>query len=90
MTSDDDQLLDHKDVNTVQSLSSTAVITRIAGIFGLIAVALGAYGFHGKQCWEQTTIFFLILLKALTILIYSQIYEMTATNFWNFRCVHSK
>ncbi|KAK2176908.1 hypothetical protein NP493_632g02001 [Ridgeia piscesae] len=46
MSADDDQLLDHKEVNTVQSLSSTAVITRIAGIFGLIAVALGAYGFH--------------------------------------------
>ena len=62
MSADDDQLLDHKDVNTVQSLSSTAVITRIAGIFGLIAVALGAYGFHGKQCRQQTTIFFHLML----------------------------
>ena len=45
MSSPDDKLLDHKEFDTVKS---TEVITRIAGICGLIAVALGAYGFHGK------------------------------------------
>ncbi|KAI0243291.1 hypothetical protein LSAT2_016541 [Lamellibrachia satsuma] len=43
MSSPDDKLLDHKEFDTVKS---TEVITRIAGICGLIAVALGAYGFH--------------------------------------------
>ena len=52
MSTADDKLLDgvdREESEAVRSAKVACVITRIAGICGVIAVALGAYGFHGKR-----------------------------------------